>query len=69
MPTPIDRTEYERAAAVVTYTTLSIGIQRSYPELSIEGRDAMFVAILDRVARMRGFSIRREFALHEDTGE
>lgn len=63
---PIDPTEYERLTAIVTHTTLSVSIQRAYPELSIEDRDAMFIAVVDRLARMRGWAVRPEHVDAED---
>jgi hypothetical protein len=66
---PITPTEYERATAIVTHATLKVSIDRSYPELSPEDRDALIVGVIDRMARMRGWAIRREFVLSEDEGE
>lgn len=62
----IDPNEYERLTAVVTHATIQISIERSYPDLSREDHDAMFIAVLDRMARMRGWAIRREFAEAEE---
>lgn len=57
----MDPTEYERVTAIVTHATLMISIQRAYPKLTIEDRDAMVIGIIDRLARMRGWAVRREF--------
>lgn len=66
---PIDPTEYERLTAIVTHTTLSVSIQRAYPELSLEDRDAMFIGVIDRLARMRGCAVKREWMLSEEQDE
>lgn len=63
---PIDPNEYERATAIVTHATMQLSIERAYPNLSQEDHDAMFIAVLDRMARMRGWVIRREFAEAEE---
>jgi hypothetical protein len=66
---PISPTEYERATAIVTHATLKVSIDRAYPELDSSDRDAMFISIIDRLARMRGFTIRREFMLVDEESD
>lgn len=55
---PASKDEYERVTAIVTHATISRSLETAWPDLSNEDRDAMFVAIIERLARMRGFSIR-----------
>lgn len=59
---PLDPTEYERATAIVTHATIARSLAISFPKMSDEDRDMMFVAIIDRMAQMRGWRIKREFA-------
>lgn len=62
----LDPTEYERATAIVTHTTITRSLEISFPAMSDEDRDAMIIAIIDRLARMRGWAIRREYVDAED---
>lgn len=64
---PIDPTEYERATAIITHATLTRTVANAYPHFSMEEFDAMIVGILDRMARMRGWAIRREYADAENS--
>jgi hypothetical protein len=66
---PIDPTEYERMTAEVTRTIISRSIEIAYPMFSSQDREAMFVGVIDRLARMRGWSIRRDFIRGEDNDE
>jgi hypothetical protein len=58
--------EYVAATAIITSATLKKSIERSWPYLQERDREAMFIEILDRIARLRGWAIRREPALTED---
>jgi hypothetical protein len=60
---PISPSEYERATAIAMHATLKVSLDRAYPELTSSERDAMFMGVIERLARMRGFAIRREFTL------
>lgn len=62
----LDPNEYERATAIVTHATISRSLEVSFPTMSDEDRDAMIIAIIDRLARMRGWAIRREYVDAED---
>lgn len=57
--------EYERTTAIVTHATISRSIETAFPRSSAEDRDAMFVAVIDRLARMRGYVIRRWYDLDD----
>jgi hypothetical protein len=61
--------EYVAATAIITNATLKMSIARSWPHLQEEDRDVMFIEVLDRMARLWGWSIRREPVLAEDDGE
>jgi hypothetical protein len=64
---PID---YARATAIITSATLKMSIEHSWPHLQEEDREAMFIDILDRMARIRGWSLRREPVMaDEEAGE
>jgi hypothetical protein len=65
----LDPTDYTRASALVLHATLIKSIEASYPELTIEAQNAMVIDILDRAARMRGWSLRPEPAMQEVDGE
>lgn len=62
----INPTEYERATAIVVHATIKRSIENAYPNLSTDDCDAMFIGILDRLARLRGWAIRREYVDAED---
>lgn len=66
---PLDPTEYERATAIISHATITRSLQIAFPSMSTEDRDMMFVAIIDRMARMRGWKIQRERILDEVDGE
>lgn len=69
MPTPT-QDEFERLQAIISHTVLSMCVHRSYPSLSLEETDALIVGIIDRMARLRGWSLRRErVPLEELDGE
>lgn len=64
---PID---YAKATAIITSATIQMSLQRSWSHLQEEDREAMFIDILDRMARMRGWSVRREPVMaDEEAGE
>lgn len=52
--------DYERATAIIVHATIKKSLEYAYPAMSIEEHDAMFVGIVDRLARMRGYGVRRE---------
>ncbi len=58
--------DYARATAIITHAVLTKGIEASYPSLSPRDQDEMFIAVIDRLARMRGWVIRRELAMADD---
>lgn len=66
---PLDPVDYVRASALVTHAALIKTIERSYPTLTIHEQDAMMIDIIDRMARMRGWAIRRECSMEEVEGE
>jgi hypothetical protein len=61
-----DQDEYARATAIVAHTTISMSITHRFPELTPEERAQMFVDIIDRLARLRGWSVRREVCARDD---
>ena len=58
--------DYARATAIITHAVLTKGIEASYPGLPPREQDEMFIAVLDRLARMRGWAIKRENAMADD---
>jgi hypothetical protein len=61
--------EYAAATAIVTSATLKMSIERRWPYLQEQDRELIFIDVLDRIARMRGWSIRHEPIPTEDVGE
>jgi hypothetical protein len=59
-------TDYIRATAIVTQATIRMSLEASWPELSSNERDQLLIQVLDRIARMRGWSIKREFVDSEE---
>lgn len=66
---PIDQNEYERISAIITNATLTKSVEYAYPKMPPSEQDALIVGVIDRVARMRGWAVRREHILSEDEGE
>jgi hypothetical protein len=60
---------YERVAAIVSYGTIKLSIERAFPELSAQQHAEMIVAVIDRMARMQGWSVRREPAMADGDEE
>ena len=58
--------DYARATAIITHAVLTKGIEASYPSLSPREQDEMFITVIDRLARMRGWAIRRESVLIDE---
>ena len=65
---PISQDEYEKISAIVTHATLTKSVEFAYPDMPPSEQDALIVGVIDRVARMRGWSVRREFIKNEDDG-
>jgi hypothetical protein len=51
---------YERITAIVSYGTIKLSIEKAFPALSAQEHAQMIVAVIDRMARMQGFGVRRE---------
>jgi hypothetical protein len=63
---PLHPRDYARASALITHATLIKSVEASYPTLTIAEQNEILVDILDRIARMRGWSLRREVAGAEE---
>jgi hypothetical protein len=63
---PISQDEYERISAIVTHATLTKSVEMAWPNMPPSEQDALIVGVIDRLARMRGWAVRREFVLNED---
>lgn len=57
--------EFERKIAIIVHTTINRNIEAAFPTISSEDRDALFVGIIDRLARMRGWTIRHWYSDEE----
>jgi hypothetical protein len=69
MPRPIDHNEYERISAIVSHAALTKSVEQAYPNMPPSEQDALIVGVIDRMARMRGWSVKREFLLDEEEEE
>jgi hypothetical protein len=58
--------DYARASALTTHEILIRSIEASYPTLTIAEQNEILIDILDRIARMRGWSLRREVVETEE---
>jgi hypothetical protein len=63
---PVTQDEYERITAIVSHATLTKSVEYAYPDMPPSEQDALIVGVIDRMARMRGWSVRREFVLEEE---
>jgi hypothetical protein len=55
--------------AGMAHGVITLMIKELYPELDQIGRDRLFVEVLERLARRRGWAIRPDFFETEDAGE
>jgi hypothetical protein len=69
MPRPISHDEYERISAIVSHAALTKSVEQAYPDMPPSEQDALIVGVIDRMARMRGWAVRREFVLEHEEGE
>jgi|HubBroStandDraft_5_1064220.scaffolds.fasta_scaffold533043_2 hypothetical protein len=60
--------DYEHLAAIVSYGTIKLSIERAFPALSAREHAEMIVAVIDRMARMQGCEIRH-LCFEEADGE
>jgi hypothetical protein len=69
MPKPkqISQNEYEIASAILSHATLTKSVEMAYPNMPPSEQDALIVGIIDRMARMRGWMVRREFVLEDES--
>jgi hypothetical protein len=63
---PITEEEYEKISAIITHATLTKSVEYAWPDMPPSEQDAIVVGVIDRMARMRGWSVRREFVLNEE---
>jgi hypothetical protein len=52
--------------AVIVHGCITLLIKEMYPEATQIERDRMFIEILERLARMRGWAIRPDFFAETD---
>lgn len=52
--------EYSRMVAVTIHEALRIQIGNRYPEITTDELDRITLDIIDRLARLRGYGVRRE---------
>jgi hypothetical protein len=63
---PISQDEYEKITAIVSHATLTKSVEYAWPNMPPSEQDAIIVGIIDRMARLRGWSVRREFLMSEE---
>jgi hypothetical protein len=66
----VQPSDYVKAAAIVTNVSIKMSIRFSWPHLEEKDREVMLIDVIDRMARLHGWSLRREPVLaEEDSGE
>ena len=60
------RDNYTRITAIVNHAAIKMAIEKTFPEASNEEQDNMILLVIERMARMRGYAIRREFSCAEE---
>jgi hypothetical protein len=63
---PVTQDQYEQITAIVTNVTLIKSVEYAWPDMPPGERDALVIGVIDRMARMRGWAVRREFVLSEE---
>jgi hypothetical protein len=63
---PITQDDYERITAIVSHATLTKSVEYAWPNMPPSEQDALIVGVIDRMARMRGWTVRREFVRSEE---
>ena len=59
--------DFESATAIVLAAMLNTSIRRIFPNIEARDRDAIFLSVLDRMARPHGFSVKLNgLAGHDD---
>jgi hypothetical protein len=66
---PMEPSEYEKETAAVTSTIIRRSIEIAYPKFSPKRREDMIIGVIDRLAHMHGWAIRRIYVRAEDDGE
>jgi hypothetical protein len=69
MPKKINVNKYERISAIISHATLTKSVEMAYPDMPPSEQDALIVGVIDRMARMRGWAVRREFVLEHEEEE
>jgi hypothetical protein len=62
----LSQDEYERISAIVSHAALTKSVEQAYPNMPPSEQDALVVGVIDRMARMRGWSVKREFLVDVD---
>jgi hypothetical protein len=62
----IDPDKYVRATAIISHAAIKMSLEKAYPELSMTEHDHMFLAIIDRMARFRNYTLRYQPLLPEE---
>ena len=63
---PVSQADYERATAIISHAVITKSVTLTYPDLTMRDRDEMIISIIDRMARMRGWAIKRDLIPVED---
>jgi hypothetical protein len=62
----ISQDDYERISAIVSHAALTKSVEQAYPNMPPSEQDALVVGVIDRMARLRGWSVKREFLQDAD---
>jgi hypothetical protein len=65
----ISQDDYERISAIVSHAALTKSVEQAYPNMPPSEQDALIVGVIDRMARLRGWAVKREFVLEDVDGE
>jgi hypothetical protein len=68
-PKPLNVLDYTQWSALITNSVLIRSIETSYPSMTMTDQDQLIIDILDRIARIHGWSVRREPTMEETDGE
>jgi hypothetical protein len=60
MKGPMNSADYVHWSSLITNSVLIKSIEANYPTLTIAEQDALLIEVLDRIARIHGWSLKRE---------
>jgi hypothetical protein len=52
--------DFSRATAIINHAVIKMSVEKTFPNASNKEQDDMILLVIERMARMRGYAIRRE---------